>query len=91
MSGQGSKAPEVHGSYLAKLTRILGWKILFVTSWGRFQRKFDHILEDLDRHGSLVDNEANAHNIAESRRMREEVQAWKEKSIIKMEQDDKDR
>ena len=62
-----------------------------MTSWGRFQRKFDHILEDLDRHGSLVDNEANARNIAESRRMREKIQAWKEKSMIKMEQDEKDK
>lgn len=48
---------------------------MFLTSWGRFERKFNNILEDLKQHGSLIDQEANARNIAEARKMREENQS----------------
>jgi archaellum biogenesis ATPase FlaH len=72
-----------------RLTFSTGWKILFVTSWGRFERRFNHILEDLNRHGALLDKQANALNIAESRQMRATLQEWKEKSLIKMEGDEK--
>lgn len=57
-----------------------GWKLLFLTSWHRFQRRFDNILESLKRHEELVDKEANAQNIAEAKQMRQEIRAWKEES-----------
>ncbi|KAK7987389.1 kinesin light chain, partial [Apiospora arundinis] len=56
-----------------------GWKLLFVTSWHRFQRQFGHILEDMKRHEDLIDKEANAHHI-------EEMRAWREESAKKFEQ-----
>ncbi|KAI1492423.1 hypothetical protein F5X96DRAFT_691616 [Biscogniauxia mediterranea] len=37
------------------------WKLLFLTSWGRhFQRRLGNILQDMERHGALVDKEAHA-------------------------------
>ncbi|PVH94735.1 hypothetical protein DM02DRAFT_181103 [Periconia macrospinosa] len=65
-----------------KFVRRSGWHLLFNTSWGRFQRRFDGILQDLDRHGDLIDREANARNIAEAQRQREE-------SVDKLEQEEK--
>lgn len=60
---------------------MTGWRLLFLTSWGRFQRRFDNILEDMKRHVALIDDEASAHNIAEAQRMRQELRAWKEESL----------
>ena len=58
-----------------------GWKLLFLTSWGRFQRRFDNILEDMMRHEALVDQEANARNIAEAQKMRQDIRTWREESL----------
>ncbi|KAM6534445.1 hypothetical protein FALCPG4_004082 [Fusarium falciforme] len=63
-----------------KFVRRSGWKLMFVTSWGRFERKFNNILEDLNRHGSLIDQEANALNIVEAKKMREDIRTWREES-----------
>ncbi|KAF4465800.1 NACHT domain-containing [Fusarium albosuccineum] len=63
-----------------KFVRRSSWKLMFLTSWGRFERRFDNILEDLERHGSLIDQEANARNIAEARKMREDIRQWREES-----------
>ena len=65
---------------------MLGWKILFVTSWGRFQRRFDNILDDLKHHGDLIDKEANALDIAEARDTRQKLEAWGEDSLAKLNQ-----
>ncbi|UKZ47926.1 hypothetical protein TrVGV298_002161 [Trichoderma virens] len=64
-----------------KFVRRSGWKLLFLTSWGRFQRRFDNILEDMKRHETLIDREANARNIAEAREMRQEIRRWREQSL----------
>ncbi|KAL7948124.1 chromatin remodelling complex Rsc7/Swp82 subunit domain-containing protein [Trichoderma barbatum] len=63
-----------------KFVRRSGWKLLFLTSWGRFQRRFDNILEDMKRHEALIDREANARNIAEAREMRQDIRRWREQS-----------
>ncbi|CAI6339363.1 unnamed protein product [Periconia digitata] len=55
-----------------RFVRRSGWHLLFHTSWGRFQRRFDGILEDLDRHADLIDREANARNISVAQRKRDE-------------------
>ncbi|KAK8090378.1 hypothetical protein PG997_005339 [Apiospora hydei] len=60
------------------------WKLFFVTSWHRFQRRFDNILEDLQRHEELIDKEANAHDIAEAKQMRQEIRAWREDCTEKL-------
>lgn len=54
---------------------------MFLTSWGRFQRRFDNILDDMKRHESLIDQEANARDISEATKMRQELRAWKEESL----------
>ncbi|KAH0531370.1 hypothetical protein TsFJ059_000210 [Trichoderma semiorbis] len=64
-----------------KFVRRSGWKLLFLTTWGRFQRRFDNILEDMKRHEALIDREANARNIAESKEMRQDIRRWREQSL----------
>ncbi|KAJ2980469.1 hypothetical protein NUW58_g6935 [Xylaria curta] len=73
-----------------KFTTRNGWKLLFVTSWGRFERRFDGILESMKRHEGLIDKEANAYNIAESQKMREEIREWRRKDLEQTEQLEKD-
>ncbi|ETS86312.1 hypothetical protein PFICI_00140 [Pestalotiopsis fici W106-1] len=64
--------------------RRSSWKLMFLTSWGRFERRFHGILEDLDRHGALIDQEANARNIFESRQQWQEIQAWREENYERL-------
>jgi len=61
---------------------------LFLTSWGRFQRRFDNILEDLNRHEKLIDQEANVRNIAAVAQMRQDISAWKQESLEQMKADE---
>ncbi|RSL79211.1 hypothetical protein CEP52_017550 [Fusarium oligoseptatum] len=58
-----------------KFVRRSGWQLIFLTSWGRFERKFNNILEDLKQHGDLIDKEANARNVAEAKKMREDIRS----------------
>lgn len=53
---------------------------MFLTSWGRFERRFHGILEDLERHGTLIDQEANARHIFDSRQQWQEIQTWREEN-----------
>jgi hypothetical protein len=62
------------------------WKLFFLTSWGRFQGRFDNILDDLKRHEKQIDQEANAYNIAEAKFMRENLQEWRQESLAKVSQ-----
>ncbi|KAL7964170.1 hypothetical protein HDV63DRAFT_398832 [Trichoderma sp. SZMC 28014] len=67
-----------------KFVKRSGWKLLFLTSWGRFQRRFENIIEDLGRHGDLIDKGANARNIAEAREMRRDIRLWREENVEKV-------
>jgi hypothetical protein len=58
--------------------------VLFLTSWGRFQSRFDSILEDMERHERLIDKEANAYDIAEAQKMREDLRTWREENLMKL-------
>ncbi|WYZ42137.1 hypothetical protein EsH8_V_001032 [Colletotrichum jinshuiense] len=69
-----------------KFVRRSGWKILFLTSWGRFQRRFEGILEDIERHGALIDKEATARNIFEARQMRQDIRQWREENLGSLDQ-----
>ncbi|KAI1084858.1 hypothetical protein F5B20DRAFT_223327 [Whalleya microplaca] len=64
-----------------KFVRRNGWKLLFLTSWGRFQRRFDNILDDMKRHETLIDLGANARDITEARQMRQDIRNWREEGI----------
>ncbi|KAI9768489.1 MAG: hypothetical protein M1840_004899 [Geoglossum simile] len=73
-----------------KFVRRSGWRLLFLTSWGRFQRRFENILDDLKRHGELIDLEANARNIAEARQMRQDIRTWREESLDQVRRNDEE-
>ncbi|KAI1742969.1 hypothetical protein F4680DRAFT_388566 [Xylaria scruposa] len=71
--------------YAYKFITRNGWKLLFLTSWGRFQRRFNSKLEDMKRHERLIDKEANARNIAEAREMRQEIRQWRQENLEQIE------
>ncbi|KAI6765229.1 hypothetical protein HG531_012328 [Fusarium graminearum] len=74
--------------YAYKFVRRSGWKLIFSASWGRFQRKFGNILDDLKHHGALIDLEANAHNISQAKKMRDDIRRWREESENRVRQED---
>ncbi|OBS23023.1 hypothetical protein FPOA_09341 [Fusarium poae] len=74
--------------YAYKFVRRSGWKLIFSASWGRFERKFGNILEDLKQHGTLIDLEANAHNISQAKKMRDDIRKWREESENRLRQED---
>jgi hypothetical protein len=68
----------------------IAWKLFFLTSWGRFQRRFDNILEDLTKHEEQIDKEANIYNIAEARNMRQNLEAWRQESLAQITRDEEE-
>ncbi|QGI98438.1 hypothetical protein CEK26_011507 [Fusarium fujikuroi] len=68
--------------------RRSSWRLLFLTSWGRFQRRFEGIIQDLKAHENLVDKMAAATNIAESKDwrkdMRQKLEAWRQQQLDKI-------
>jgi Cdc6-like AAA superfamily ATPase len=52
-----------------------------MTSWGRFERRFDAIIDDLSEHEKLVDKTASAVNLLEARKIRESVEAMRQESF----------
>ncbi|KAI0861248.1 hypothetical protein F4860DRAFT_174568 [Xylaria cubensis] len=71
--------------YAYKFITRNGWKLLFLTSWGRFQRRFNSKLENMKRHERLIGKEANARNIAEAQEMRQEIRQWRQENIEQIE------
>ncbi|KAL7967437.1 hypothetical protein HDV63DRAFT_396365 [Trichoderma sp. SZMC 28014] len=61
--------------------RRSSWKIFFLTSWGRFQRRFDTILTDIKAHEELIDKTANAVNILEASKMRETLRDQRNENL----------
>jgi hypothetical protein len=57
-----------------------------LTTWGRFRREFDGILDNLNRNGDLIDKETNAYNIVEARKMRQDLDSWKAQSLAQLAQ-----
>jgi hypothetical protein len=68
----------------------LGWKLLFLSSWGRFQRRFENIIDDLKRHEEQIDKEANAHHIAEARDTRDKLETWRQEALAKLARDEEE-
>lgn len=73
-----------------KFVRRSCWRILFLTSWGRFKGRFDNILEDLERHGEHVEKAANAYHIAEAHQMRQKLEEWRQESVAQLSKDDEE-
>ncbi|KAM7211075.1 hypothetical protein V8F06_013542 [Rhypophila decipiens] len=74
-----------------KFVRRGGWKVLFMTSWGRFQRRFDSIIDDLKAHEGLVDKTVNAVGSCDIRKTREEVEALRMERLERVAKEDEDR
>ncbi|KAK3345804.1 hypothetical protein B0T25DRAFT_460566 [Lasiosphaeria hispida] len=74
-----------------KFVRRSGWSVLFMTSWGRFQRRFDSVIEDLKTHEDLVDKTANAVGISDSRRMREELAVLRRETLERVAKEEEER
>lgn len=55
-----------------------------MTSWGRFQRRFDGLIEDLKAQEELIDKTANAVNITEAKQSREAIELWRQESLDKL-------
>ncbi|KIL88700.1 hypothetical protein FAVG1_07948 [Fusarium avenaceum] len=70
-----------------KFVRRSSWKLMFTTSWGRFQARFGNILEDLKQHGALIDLEANARDVSQAKAMRDEIRKWREESESRVRQE----
>ncbi|KAF0315662.1 hypothetical protein GQ607_017099 [Colletotrichum asianum] len=64
--------------------RRKSWRLMFLTSWGRFERRFENILDDMKRHEELVDLQAGAHGIMEIRQTREDIKSWREESLAQV-------
>lgn len=60
------------------LVRRGGWHILFATSSGRFQRQFQHVLDDLKAHEALIDKTATTAELQDVRSLLESVQSDQE-------------
>lgn len=66
-----------------------GWQLLFYSSWGRFERRFANILENMMRHADLIDRLVNAINFSETRQLCQELYSWREQSLQKISLEDK--
>ncbi|CAN9203513.1 unnamed protein product [Alternaria alternata] len=56
-----------------KLFKRNGWMCFFKSSWGQFGSRFNCILESLEKHATLIDQEANAYLISETMQWRREA------------------
>lgn len=63
---------------------FLGWKKFFLTSWGRFERRFDCILEDLKAHEDLIDKTAKAVDMSKAQESRQLLQTWRQETLDKL-------
>ncbi|KAL5089356.1 hypothetical protein Trisim1_005643 [Trichoderma cf. simile WF8] len=71
--------------------RRSSWKIFFLTTWGRFQRRLDTILTNMKAHEELIDKTANAVNILEASKMRESLRGQINENIDEVaKQEDED-
>lgn len=61
-----------------RLSQNIAWKLLFDSLWKTFKLRFDAILQRLRKHRDLVDKEAQATDIADSR-------AWRANQLELME------
>lgn len=68
----------------------LGWQTFFMTSWGRFQRRFEGIINDLKAHEELVDKTATAFNVSETSRIHAEIHTLRQQQIEKLAREEKE-
>ncbi|KAJ3493715.1 hypothetical protein NLG97_g4559 [Lecanicillium saksenae] len=71
-------------TYAYKFLTVNGWRRFFRTTWGRFERQFNAILDSLDRHGELIDKEASARNIADTQRLLKQLESERKERLEKI-------
>ncbi|KDN69904.1 putative NACHT domain-containing protein [Colletotrichum sublineola] len=74
-----------------KFVRRSGWKVFFMTSWGRFERRFDSIIEDLKAHEKLVDSTANAVGHSQMKKIREDVETLRREAAEQVDREETER
>ncbi|KAK2007912.1 WD40 repeat-like protein [Colletotrichum eremochloae] len=74
-----------------KFVRRSGWKVFFMTSWGRFERRFDSIIEDLKAHEKLVDSTANAVGHSQMKKIREDVETLRREAAEQVDREEMER
>ncbi|KAF3914315.1 hypothetical protein AA313_de0201686 [Arthrobotrys entomopaga] len=60
------------------------WKVLFISSWGRFQRRFGDILDDMKRLEEQVEKEADVYYMVEARNARQNLEALRPESLARI-------
>src|ERR1700761_3736866 len=55
-----------------------------MTSWGRFQRRFDGIIDDLKAHEDLVDKTSNAIGLSDVRNLADALEDSRQKALEKL-------
>ena len=77
------------------IPRGLAWKIVFESLWKTFHLRFQGILESLRKHRDLIDQEAHAINIAESKAWRNDqlsqIRQWRTEQDDRIQRVEKER
>lgn len=79
---------EFNGEAYKFVTRS-AWELFFLTSWGRFERRFESIMESLKAHEMLLDKTANALNITEARQQREALSLERAEKLVLVTKEEK--
>ncbi|KAK1728107.1 uncharacterized protein BDZ83DRAFT_149704 [Colletotrichum acutatum] len=56
-----------------RLVQKPGWAMLFSTCWGRFQHRYDSLLDSIAKHSELIDREAASYEIVQAREWRQKL------------------
>lgn len=74
---------------LETLANLIGWEIFFLTTCGRFERRFGNIIENIERHVELIDKEGNVIAIEETQASLRQLLARQKESLTQIEADEK--
>ncbi|KEZ39923.1 hypothetical protein SAPIO_CDS8890 [Scedosporium apiospermum] len=72
-----------------KFVTLNGWRTFFLTTWGRFDRRFKSLLDDLKYHADLVDKEAMALNVANIQSILDKLESDRLENLERIEQEEK--
>ncbi|KXH44710.1 hypothetical protein CSIM01_09536 [Colletotrichum simmondsii] len=56
-----------------RLVQKPGWAMLFSTCWGRFQHRYDSLLDSIAKTSELIDREAASYEIVQAREWRQKL------------------
>ncbi|VUC21965.1 unnamed protein product [Clonostachys rosea] len=73
-----------------QFVRRSDWELFFMTSWGRFQRRHDRLLEDLEEHERLVDKTAAAINASNVEDIKVNLDELRRENLEKLARDEEE-